>query len=308
MLTPVLRDRGPQGRATLHQPRGGGRFPTPIRAKRRSLRRLFQPVVVSSQPHLSPRLEKPRIGLQVIDCFDHRLADAEVGLPAKLRDARGIEINERAVADPPALAAGIVAPRLKADALADPGERLIDGAIFRCAKVKNMHTRVDALSRVEHRADAILDVQIALALLAIAQYFDAGWVGLELSQEVEHMAMRIALAEDGNEAEDAGFEAKPRAIGADQTFAGQFAGRIERSLNRKRAILRRRKDAGLAIHRTGGGEGNVLDAGLPHRLEHVMGGNGILLQIARGMIGTEAYVGICCKVKNPVMPPDGTLQ
>ena len=104
----------------------------------------------------------------------------------------------------------------------------------------------------------------------------------ELPVEIEYVAVRVALAQNGNEAKDIPLEAEAFAISLDQRFAGQFGSRIERSLHREGGILGRGNDGCLAVNRSGGGEGNSSYAGGTHGLEHVTGSDRVLLQVLRG--------------------------
>lgn len=85
---------------------------------------------------------------------------------------------------------------------------------------------------VEQGLDAVLHVKVALALGAVAEDAEAVGVFDELLVEVEDVAVRIAFAEDRNEAEDVGFvDLAAFRVGAEQAFAGGLGGAVERGLN-----------------------------------------------------------------------------
>src|SRR5436305_841607 len=86
--------------------------------------------------NLLTRFKEPRIGLQITDRLEHALADAQRWTPPEGANAAGVQEDERAVAHPPALAAAVHTPRLGPQALADPRQRVIDGAIFISTKVE----------------------------------------------------------------------------------------------------------------------------------------------------------------------------
>src|SRR5207253_664787 len=122
--------------------------------------------------------------------------------------------------------------------------------------------------------DAVLNVEVGLALLAVAEDADAGRVAQQLPIEIDDMAMRVALAEDGDEAEHVSLEAEAGAVGRDQRFARHLRGAVEARLYRERTRLRRREDVRLAVDRSRRGEGDPLDSAGAHRFEDVKGRNG----------------------------------
>ena len=74
----------------------------------------------------------------------------------------------------------------------------------------------------QHGINAILHVEIGLALLAIAQDRQAQWIILQLLVKIEDMPMGISLAEYGYETKDARLKAEALAIRRYQPFAGGF--------------------------------------------------------------------------------------
>src|SRR5688500_11256163 len=73
-----------------------------------------------------PRLDHPRVRAQVVERANHRVADAQLLPPAERLQLRGVEEDERAVADPPARPAGVVHLRLQPQPVTNPTERVID--------------------------------------------------------------------------------------------------------------------------------------------------------------------------------------
>src|SRR5262249_28531419 len=123
----------------------------------------------------------------------------------------------------------------------------------------------------QHGIDAILYVQVGLTLLAIAQYLDLPRIVTELAIKIEHVSMRVALAENGDEAENAALDSKARSVGGDQSFAGQVRGAVKACLNWKWCILRGGKNPWLPVNGTRRGEGQAADAINSHRFEYMKG-------------------------------------
>ncbi len=146
-----------------------------------------------------------------------------------------------------------------------------------------------------------MDIQIAFALPAIAKDADLRRVGGKLTVEVEDVAMRISLAQNRHKSENRRAKAKAGAVRRYHCFPRQLAGGIQRRLHRERAVFGRGENVRLAIDRSGRGEGDPPDARGPHCFKDVMGGEGILLQIAAGMRGARAHVGISRQVENLIV-------
>ena len=68
------------------------------------------------------------------------------------------------------------------------------------------------------------------------------------------------------------------------------------------AVLRGRKDLGLSVDRTGGRESDLADAAVSHRLQHLGGGDRVLLEIERGVLQAVANVGVRLEMEDPVAP------
>ena len=106
----------------------------------------------------------------------------------------------------------------------------------------------------EDRRDAVSDVQVGLLLAPVAEHAQAGRVALERTVEVEHVPVRVALAEDRDEAADQPGEAVAGRVGRDQALAGQLRCAVQRGLDRERGVLGGGEDLGLAVDRAGRGE------------------------------------------------------
>ena len=100
------------------------------------------------------------------------------------------------------------------------------------------------LGRVRHReqdgVEAVVDVEVRLALPAVAEHAQARRIAPQAPVEIEDVAVRVALAENRDETEDAALEAEAFAVGLDQPLARQLRGAVERGLHRERRVFRRR--------------------------------------------------------------------
>jgi hypothetical protein len=79
--------------------------------------------------------------------------------------------------------------------------------------------RVDAIlcafDRGEHRIEAILNVEVRLALMAVAEHAEPQRIAAQTFVEVEDVAVGITLPQDGHEAEDVSLHAKSFAVRGD---------------------------------------------------------------------------------------------
>src|SRR5260221_263192 len=73
------------------------------------------------------------------------LLDGELGAPAERADARAIEEDERAIAHPAALSAGVAQLRREAERARDPADGIVHLAVFICAQIEHIHGRGAAL-------------------------------------------------------------------------------------------------------------------------------------------------------------------
>src|SRR5262249_28905067 len=121
---------------------------------------------------------------------------------------------------------------------------------------------------------------------------EVGWIASELTVEIEYVAVRIALAQDGHEAENPRLQTESFAIGGDQPLAGELGGSVQGGLHRKRRVFGSWKDGGLTIDRSRGREDDLADAVDSHCLEHVVGGDGVVFEILARLIGTTAHISV----------------
>src|SRR5687767_1358382 len=110
------------------------------------------------------------MSLEVLERADDARANREPGPPADGANLRGIEEDERIVADPAALAARVVDGRRGPKVPGDPANRLVDVAVLVGAEIVDVDLVAGAFDRHQDRVDAVLNVQIGLALPAVAQH------------------------------------------------------------------------------------------------------------------------------------------
>src|SRR5262249_32983372 len=130
----------------------------------------------------------------------------------------------------------------------------------------------------------------------------------ELVVEVIDVAVRVALAEDRDEAEDVALKAETRAVSCNQTLTGQFRRAVKTRLDREGTDFRRREDLRFAVDRSRRGEGDATHPVGSHRFEDMEGGDRVLLKILARVLGAEADVGVRGEVEDEVVPGDVTGQ
>ena len=121
-----------------------------------------------------------------------------------------VEEDKRVVANPAFVAAGVFDLRRHAEGGADVADTLVDLHVFGRAEVVDLRVVLGVargvLARdVEDGVDAVLDVKVALALGAVAEDAEVAGVFEELFVKIENVAVCVALAQDGDEAEDVRF-------------------------------------------------------------------------------------------------------
>lgn len=189
--------------------------------------------------------------------------------------------------------------------LANVADRIFHLHVFGRAEVEDFDVvfgfqRQSRVHHMEHRGEAVLHVEIGFPLRAVTEHFEMVGMVEELFVEIKNVPVGVAFAENGDEAKHVALELETFAIRVNQALACDLRRGVERSLNRKRRVLRRGNNFRLAIHRAGRGKRDALDAIGAHRFEDVEGGDGVLLQIFSGMIEAETHVGVGGEMKDGV--------
>lgn len=251
----------------------------------------------------------PTVGFEPAEGSDDALFDGELGLPAGGLDFFRVEEDERVVADPAFVAAGVFDLRRHAEGGADVADALVYLHVFGRAEVVDLRvvfgvTRGVLARDVEDGVDAVLDVKVALALGAVTEDAEVAGVFEELFVKIKNVAVRVTFSEDGDEAEDVRFvDLAAFGVGGDEAFAGDFAGAVERGLNREKIGLGRGAlggDEGFAVGGASRGKSNSFHAVGAHGLKYVEGCDGILLEILAGVLPAVFDVGVGREVEDEV--------
>src|SRR5579862_5259208 len=121
---------------------------------------------------------------------------------------------------------------------------------------------------------------------------------LQLLVEIEHVAMGVALSQNGNKPEYICLQAEAFAISFNKCLGRNLGGAIEGSLHRDRRSFRGGENLRLSIYGTGGGIGDAADSVVAHGLQYIDGGNGVLFQILAGAVRPETHIGIGREVED----------
>src|SRR5208282_3843950 len=180
----------------------------------------FRHSVLIIRNFLTP-FEHPLVFLEPLERADDGLLDGERGLPAGRADFFGVEKDERIVAHPAFVAAGIFQFRFKAEHAANEFYRAVYFNIFIRAKVVGLDMvpgllRCSAIDHVQHRIKAITDVKIGFPLCAVAQDFQVTRVGKQLFVKIKHVAVGVAFAKNRNKTEDVALKAVALAISVNE--------------------------------------------------------------------------------------------
>src|ERR1043166_351600 len=249
--------------------------------------------------------EHPLIGLQPLESPDDAVANGQFWFPAGGLNLLGIQKNKRVVTDPTPVTSAVIEPQLQTQMRANPTDGVVDLAIFRRAQIVNGCAVQGGFSGlqphdVQHGVEAVVHVEVRLPLAPVAQYLEVIRMGEQLFKKVEHVPMRIALAENRNESENVTLKTITLAVGANQRLARQLRGSIERSLDRKWRLFRSRNYLRFPIDRTGRSKRNLLNPVGAHGFEDIESGERILLHILAGMLQSKTNIRIGREVENQI--------
>ena len=148
--------------------------------------------------------------------------------------------------------------------------------------------------------DRVADVDVRLPLFSVSEHGERTGIFAKRFVEVVKMAVGVALSEHRDEAQDDPREAVALAVRLDQPFRRELRCAVGRGLHGKRRAFRCRKHFGLAVDRPAGREDDPRDPVLPHRLEHLERGLGVLAEVAARVLEAEADVGVRRHVEDDV--------
>ena len=225
-----------------------------------------------------PIVEQPFVADQEIDRAFDGLPDRPVRLPAGRTDLGGLQEDEGIVADPAAVAAAVGAFGL------DPSRAQIQPTeSFTVQYVSTPRLKMSnplPVESADDRTAAVADLEVALALTAVAEDVQVvGMVG-ELRDEVDHVAVGVARAEDRHEPVHGRRESEALGVRRDEPL-GRLRCAVQRGLAGERRILGSGDHLGFPVHRTGRRERNrgTHAAG---GLEHIVCDDHVLVEVARG--------------------------
>ena len=195
------------------------------------------------------RIKRPPIGSQPCQRSDDALSNRRPGLPAQGTNLAGVEVNQRAVSHPTAIAARIFQDRIEVEVLADPANGLIDRTDLIGTEIENIYFGVGAFDGNENAVDAIRDGHIGFSLQSIAENLKFLRIRQKFLEKIEEMTMRISFAKDRDKTQNPSLKTEPFTIRGDQPLASEFRCTVERCLNGKWCVLRCRDDGRVTIDR-----------------------------------------------------------
>ncbi len=90
------------------------------------------------------------------------------------------------------------------------------------AQIKDVHLVLGLPHCEQHCINAILNVEVGLALLAITQHLQCPRVILELFEKVKNMTVAVTLPENRDKAKDVGLKAKTFTVCFYEPFSRQL--------------------------------------------------------------------------------------
>src|ERR1035441_6682046 len=173
-----------------------------------------------------PVFINPLVLLQPCQRAPDALFNLQRRFPAGALNFFCVEENERVVADPAAAAAGVFELRFQAERATDVADGFVDLHIFVRAEVVDFHAvpcffggaKIDD---VQHRADAVLNVEITFPLRTVAKNFQTVGMLEQLLVKIKNMAVRVAFTENGHEAENVALEFETFAVGGNHAFRSE---------------------------------------------------------------------------------------
>jgi hypothetical protein len=216
----------------------------------------------------------------VVDRVDQRLARGVAVGPAQLPELVGVEAHDRDVALPAAGAAGErVGDAGEAEALAAEVGDLLDGDVVQRPGVEHVKRLAVGIGHLEHRVDDVGDVDVGLALLAVAEDGQARRVLTQPAHEVIGDAVGLTRADDVGEAEDDDAEAEHVRVGRHHGLAGELAGAVGGDRVHGARVLAGRLLTTVTVDARARRVHDLGDTGHPGRLDGVVGQVGALPEV-----------------------------
>ena len=227
------------------------------------------------------------------------------GFQPSARMRRRVQEDERAVADPPAVAAGV--GQRRASRPAAPQIQPIESftsAYFVGAEVEHVDRVVRHLSdRDQHRVDAVLHVEIALALLAVAEDVKLRRVVAELACRSRRRGRGCSARRGSRRSGRCSPEIRSPRSTPGSALRRRACGAVERGLQRETA---RPPASGRSPARRRSSRSTEkpirLHAVRAHRFEHVEVAIVFCSRSRSRVLRAEAHVGVGGEMKDEVVP------
>ena len=233
----------------------------------------------------------------------HSIAAVPFRIPAKRVNARGIESDDRDVATPAATPSGVFKDGFggKPEGLDGEVGDFCNGDGIVGGNIEDGERGNSFLRSAQRSLDDIGDVDVRLALLAVAE--DAKTFGFsgKAAHKVEAHAVGLAGTHDVPETENAGVQPKHGAIAGNQGFARELAGSIRGDGHHGSVIFGQRPIAGVAIDAAAGGIQETVQAGATHGFNHVVGEQGAAVKVDFGALRGQRNVGVGGEMDDPVV-------
>jgi hypothetical protein len=240
---------------------------------------------------------------QLLQGLAHSIAAVPFRIPAKRVNARGIESDYRDVATPATPSPGVFkdGPGGEPEGLDGEVRDFGDGDGIVGGNVEDGERGHSFLRSAQRSLDDIGDVNIGLALLAVAEDAETFGFGGEAAHKVESHAVGLAGADDVPETENAGVEPKHGAIAGNERFARELAGPIGGDGHHGSVIFGQRTIAGVAIDAAARGIEEMAHARAAHRFDDVIGEQRAAVEVDFRALGGQRNVGIGGQMDDPVV-------
>src|SRR5882724_6411912 len=135
-------------------------------------------------------------------------------------------------------------------------------------------------------------MDVRLGLRAVAEDLEAGWIALQLQDEIVNHSVRRKAAYDVAEAKDPALHLVTGGERGDERLAGDLTGGVKRNREERSVILRRGQNGGLAIDRAAAGENELLRPRHAHGFKQVVGDDRAAFEVEVGVARAEADVAV----------------
>ena len=160
----------------------------------------------------------------------------------------------------------------------------------------------------KERIKNVLDVDVRLALRAVAKDRQPGRLFGQTTQEIIGHAVGLLRANNVGESENHAVQVEHETIRRDERLTGQLLGAVGRNGDHPVIIFRDRRGRNLAIDAAAGSKRDPFDTRLAHRLQNAARQQGAVGKINIGLDRRTRNIGVRCEMKHDLMPGDGFRQ